>query len=171
MKNMHPLVKLAKDTIETYVKEGRILDPPSQLTCEMQEKAGVFVCLKKGGQLRGCIGTFTPSTLNVASEVIRNAISAAINDPRFDPVEADELDQIDYTVDVLTSPMPVHDISVLDPGKYGIIVRCGLRRGLLLPALEGVETIEDQLAITRRKAGIGPSEPVEIECFEVKRYH
>lgn len=171
LKNMHPLAKLAKVTVETYVKEGLILDPPAQLTREMKEMAGVFVCLKKSGQLRGCIGTFSPTTPNVASEIIRNAISAAINDPRFDPVEANELDQIDYTVDILTAPVPVHDVSVLDPRKFGVIVRCGSRRGLLLPDLDGVDTVEDQLAITRRKAGIGTVEPVEIECFEVKRYH
>lgn len=168
---MHPLVKLAKDTIETYVKEGRILDPPAQLTGEMQEKAGIFVCLKKGGQLRGCIGTFSPTTPNVANEIIRNAISAATQDPRFNPVTPDEFDEVEYSVDVLTSPRPVDNVAMLNPAKYGVIVRCGSRRGLLLPDLEGVDTVEDQLAITRRKAGIVPGEPVEIEYFEVKRYH
>lgn len=168
---MHPLVQLAKITVETYVTEGRLPAPPSPLAAEMQERAGVFVCLKKEGQLRGCIGTFSPTTPNVAEEVIRNSASAATRDPRFKPVAVDELADIEYSVDILTTPRPVEDIAMLDPEKYGVIVTCGSRRGLLLPDLDGVDTVEDQLAITRRKAGISPSEPIEIEYFEVKRFY
>ncbi|MDH4099584.1 MAG: AmmeMemoRadiSam system protein A [Nitrospirota bacterium] len=168
---MHPLVQLAKKTVEAYVKEGRFPDPPTDPVAEMLEKAGVFVSLKKHGQLRGCIGTFSPTMPSVAEEIIRNAVSAATRDPRFAPVSSNELADIEYSVDILSSPLPVKDVAMLDPKKYGVIVTSGGRRGLLLPDLEGVDTVDDQLAITRRKAGIGHSEPIEIEYFEVKRYH
>lgn len=167
---MHPLVQLARDTVESYVKEGKIPQPPSELTPEMTERAGVFVSLKKGGALRGCIGTFEPTRGNVAEEVMANAISSATRDPRFMPVGPEELADLDYSVDVLSPPEPVESEADLDPKKYGVIVESGWRRGLLLPNLEGVDTVEQQLDITRVKAGIGPTEPVKLYRFEVKRY-
>ena len=168
----HPLVALARDAIEKFVRERKTISPPENLTPEMQEEAGVFVSLHtEDGQLRGCIGTFEPTTPNVAHEVIRNAIHAATRDPRFPPVRAGELDTLDISVDVLTSPVPVKSETELDPKRKGVIVQCGWRRGLLLPDLEGVDTVEAQLDIARRKAGIGPGEPTDLFCFEVKRYH
>jgi AmmeMemoRadiSam system protein B/AmmeMemoRadiSam system protein A len=167
---MHPLVKLAKKTIETYVKEGKTLPPPEELTPEMEAKAGVFVSLHKSGELRGCIGTFESTQKNVAAEVIQNAISSATRDPRFPPVAPEELKDLEYNVDVLTSPEPVKDESKLDPKKYGVIVEKGFRRGLLLPDLEGVDTVDYQIDICRQKAGIDPDEPVKLYRFEVKRY-
>jgi AmmeMemoRadiSam system protein A len=167
---MHPIVALAKDTVERYVKEGKKPAPPKTLTPEMQEKAGVFVSIHKLGDLRGCIGTFGPQQRNVAGEVIVNAISAATQDPRFDPVTPDELKDLDYSVDVLTRPESVLDKSELDPKKYGVIVEAGWRRGLLLPDLEGVDSANDQIDICRQKGGIGPKEPVQLYRFEVKRY-
>lgn len=167
---MHPLVELAKETIETFVREGRIIKLPEPLPPEMCGKAGVFVSLKKHGELRGCIGTYMPSCDCIGNEIINNAISAATKDPRFRPVEEDELKNITYSVDVLTCPEKVSNINELNPEKYGIIVVSGYRRGLLLPALEGVDTVEDQLRITKMKAGILPHEDVEIYRFEVKRY-
>jgi hypothetical protein len=167
---MNPLVELAKKSVETYVREGKIIQPPEPLQPELTEKAGVFVSLKKHGQLRGCIGTFMPSQECVAVETIRNAISSATQDPRFPPVEEDELKDLTYSVDVLSPPQKVRDISELDPRKYGIIVVSGQRKGLLLPDLEGVNTVEEQLRITRLKAGILPHEEIEIYRFEVKRY-
>ncbi|MFC1931248.1 AmmeMemoRadiSam system protein B [Chloroflexota bacterium] len=167
---MHPLVRLAKKTIETYVKDGKTLPPPEELTPEMKEKAGVFVSLHKSGELRGCIGTFEPTRENVAAEIIQNAISSATRDPRFPPVAPEELDDLEYNVDVLTSPEPVADESQLDPKKYGVIVESGFRRGLLLPDLEGVDTVDYQIDICRQKAGIDPDEPVKLYRFEVKRY-
>ena len=169
-KKRHPIVQLAKDSVEHYVKEGRQLGIPAELTPEMREQAGVFVCLKKGGDLRGCIGTFMPATPCVAEEVIRNAVSAAIEDPRFTCVECQELDGLDYSVDVLSNPEPVKSLKDLDPKKYGVIVQSGNRRGLLLPDLEGVDTVEQQVGIAKRKAGIDLHEPVTIYRFEVKRY-
>jgi hypothetical protein len=170
-KEHHPLVKLAKDTIEQYVREGKTIQPPKELTPEMQQRAGVFVSLHAHGALRGCIGTFQPTTSNVAQEVIQNAISAATQDPRFMPVRAKELDDLEISVDVLSPPEPIQSMSELDPKRYGVIVQAGWRRGLLLPDLEGVDTAAQQVEIARRKAGIGPGEPVKLFRFEVKRYY
>jgi AmmeMemoRadiSam system protein A len=167
---MHPLVRLAKETVEHYVLTGKIFPPPAELTPEMAEKAGVFVSLKIKGQLRGCIGTFSPSTENVANEIIHNAVSAATQDPRFPPVHPEELNALEYSVDVLTEPEKVSGKKDLDVKKYGIIVKSGDRRGLLLPALEGVDTVDDQIGIASMKAGIYHGEPVELYRFEVKRY-
>jgi AmmeMemoRadiSam system protein B/AmmeMemoRadiSam system protein A len=167
---MSPLAKLAKETVETYVKEGKIIEPPKRLTPEMSEKAGVFVSIHKLGGLRGCIGTFEPQQTNVALEAITNAISSATRDPRFPPITPKELKDLDYNVDVLTPPEPVEGEDQLDPRKYGCIVECDLRRGLLLPDLEGVDTVAYQISICRQKAGIMPDEPVKLYRFEVKRY-
>jgi AmmeMemoRadiSam system protein A len=167
---MHPLVKLAKEAIEHYVRTGKTLKPPSQLTPEMAEKAGVFVCIKIKGELRGCIGTFSACTENVATEIIHNAVGAATQDPRFPPVHSGELDALEYSVDMLTEPEKVRDRKQLDAKKYGIIVKSGERRGLLLPDLEGVDTVEEQISIASMKAGIYTGEPVELYRFEVKRY-
>jgi AmmeMemoRadiSam system protein A len=166
---MHPLVKLAKDTIENYVRDGTI-PRPSELTPEMVERSGVFVSLKVGGLLRGCIGTYEPATANVAEEVITNAISSATRDPRFPPVTPDELSDLEYSVDVLTHPEPVKSEAELDSKRYGIIVESGKRKGLLLPDLEGVDTVARQIEICRSKAGIPSRKPVKLYRFEVKRY-
>ena len=168
-KKLHPVASLAKAAVETYVKEGKVLKPAA-LTGEMKEKAGVFVSIKKRGQLRGCIGTFSPTRENVAQEIIRNAISSATGDPRFSPVNASELSELDYSVDVLTRPEPVSGKDALDPKKCGVIVECGYRKGLLLPDLEGVDTVDEQIRICRLKAGISEDEPVKLYRFEVRRY-
>lgn len=168
---MHPLVKLAKDTVESYARERKVPktgDMPEELT---KQEAGVFVSLKIDGQLRGCIGTFLPLTPSVVDETARNAIAASTEDPRFPPVDESELEAITYSVDVLSPPEPVGDMNELDPKRYGVIVKQGGRRGLLLPDLDGVETVEEQLRIAMMKAGISPgAEGVDIERFEVKRY-
>ena len=167
---MHPLTALAKETVETYVREGEKPSPPKDLTPEMKEEAGVFVSIHKLGALRGCIGTFEPQQENVAGEIMTNAVSSATRDPRFPPVAPEELKDLDYSVDVLTRPEPVDDESQLDPKKYGVIVEAGWRRGLLLPDLEGVDTVEHQIDICRQKGDISPDEPVKLYRFEVKRY-
>jgi AmmeMemoRadiSam system protein A len=136
----------------------------------MKESAGVFVTLHKHGQLRGCIGTFEPAQRNVAEEIISNAINSATRDPRFSPVAPEELEDLEYSVDVLTPPEPVKDKSQLDPKKHGLIVERGSRRGLLLPDLEGVDTADQQISICCQKAGISPDEPLDLYYFEVKRY-
>ena len=167
---MSQLVKLAKDTVDTYITKGKIIEPPEILTPEMKNKAGVFVSIHKKGALRGCIGTFEPSEENIAREIIINAISSATRDPRFPAIDPEELDQLDYSVDVLTEPEPVEDEDQLDPVKYGVIVESGYHRGLLLPDLEGVDTVGQQIDICRQKAGISSSRPVKLYRFEVKRY-
>jgi MEMO1 family protein len=169
VKKLSPLVKLAKEALETYVRERKVLQPVN-LTPEMKEQSGVFVCIKKAGELRGCIGTFEPSQDNVAKEIVANAISTASHDPRFEPVHAGELKDLDYTVDVLTHPESIESPTQLDPRKYGVIVEAGYRRGLLLPDLEGVDSVDYQIQICRQKAGIEPDEPVKLYRFEVKRY-
>jgi AmmeMemoRadiSam system protein B/AmmeMemoRadiSam system protein A len=167
---MHPIAALAKETVETYVREGERPTMPTELTPEMLAKSGVFVSIHKKGELRGCIGTFEPQEESVAEEIITNAISSATRDPRFPPISPDELKDLDYSVDVLTQPELVEDESQLDPRKYGVIVECDWRKGLLLPDLEGVDSVEYQIDICRQKGGIGPHEPVKLYRFEVKRY-
>ena len=167
---MHPLVKLAKETVEQYIRDGKIIKPPAEPAPEMTEKAGVFVSIKKKGELRGCIGTFQPTAENVASEINQNAISAATQDPRFAPVNSSELDDLEYSVDVLTKPERVGSKKDLDPERYGVIVKSGVRRGLLLPDLEGVNTVDEQVGIACMKAGIDSDENIELYRFEVKRY-
>jgi len=166
---IHPIVRLAREAVETYVREGRSLRP-GDLTPEMKERAGVFVSIKKYGELRGCIGTFEPTRRNVAEEVVHNAISSATQDPRFLPVTEAELPDLEYSVDVLTSPQPVAGPEELDPKSYGCIVECGWRRGLLLPDLEGVGSVQEQISICCRKADIAPNEPLKLYRFQVKRY-
>jgi AmmeMemoRadiSam system protein A len=168
---LHPVVRLAKEAVESYVRAGKT-PKPKELTPEMGERAGVFVSLHKHGQLRGCIGTFEPTKDNVAEEIIANAISSSTADPRFPPVTASELDDLEYSVDILTKPEPVTDTDIdqLDPMTYGVIVESGWKRGLLLPALEGVDSVEEQIAICRLKAGISASEPVRLYRFQVRRF-
>ena len=166
---MHPLVQLAKETVESYVKQRKV-PQPSTSTPEMRLRAGTFVTIKKHGDLRGCIGTIEPVMPNVAEEVVANAISSSTGDPRFPPVNLQELPDLEYSVDVLTEPEPVASTKHLDPRKYGLVVESGGRRGLLLPDLEGVETVEQQISICRQKAGIFRDEPVKLYRFQVKRY-
>ncbi len=166
---MHELVELAKKSVEEFVKNGRLMPPPEVSSPEMEEKAGVFVCIKKGGQLRGCVGTFMPCRENVALETIHNAVSAAMHDYRFEPVKESELKDLTYSVDVLSPPEKVEDLGMLDPKKYGVIVSTATKKGLLLPDLEGVDTVEEQLRIARMKAGIIPGERQDIFRFMVRR--
>jgi AmmeMemoRadiSam system protein A len=175
MSESHPLVKLARRTIETFVREGKTIPPPPELTDEMRQRAGAFVTLHRQGQLRGCIGTIYPVTETLAEEVIRNAILAATEDPRFSRVRRDELDDLEIKVDVMGEPEPVDSEDELDPKRYGLIVESILdrrKRGLLLPDLEGIDTVEKQIYWTRYyKAYItDPEEPVQMYRFEVRRY-
>lgn len=166
------IVELARQAIDKCVREGGVLGQEEcpDLFRTVEGRAGVFVSLKKHGRLRGCIGTFEPTRSSLAEEVVRNAIRSCSRDPRFEPVRPDELDELEISVDVLGEPEPVPDASYLDPSRYGVIVQSGHRLGLLLPDLEGVDTVEEQLDIARSKAGIGRREPVDLLRFEVKRY-
>lgn len=164
-------VSLARLSLETFIRTGTYTKLPQELPKEMlSRKAGVFVSLKKYGQLRGCIGTISPVTESIAKEILRNAVSAAIEDPRFPPVSVDELDDLVYSVDVLSEAEPITSIDELEVTRYGIIVSSGRKRGLLLPNLEGVDTVEKQISIARKKAGIYDNEDIQIERFEVVRH-
>ena len=133
-------------------------------------RAGAFVSIHKHGRLRGCIGTIEPVTGSVAEEIIRNAVSAATQDPRFDPITEDELKWLEISVDVLGKPEKISSISELDVKRYGVIVSCGYRRGLLLPDLEGVDTPRQQVSIALQKGGIRETEKYQMERFEVIRH-
>lgn len=165
-----PLVGFARGVVEAYVRDEK-LPQPQGLEEFRNEQAGVFVSIKKHGQLRGCIGTIEATRDNVIEEIRENAIAAATRDLRFDPIEVDELEHLVYSVDILKPAEPITGIQELDPKRYGVIVRNGYRTGLLLPNLEGINTAAEQVAIAKRKAGIGADEPVEMERFEVVRYH
>ena len=171
MTEEHALVKLARRTIERYVRDGVVIEPPKALSDELARRAGTFVSLHRGDELRGCIGTIEPVRENVAAEVIANAISAATRDPRFPPVRPDELADLEVSVDVLTEPEPISSLAELDPKRYGVIVQSGSRRGLLLPDLEGVDTARQQVASALRKAWIDPDDRYQMYRFEVIRHH
>lgn len=164
-------VRLARRALETYVREGEVIPVPKDLPDEMLAKrAGVFVSLHKRGQLRGCIGTISATTESIAREIINNAISASTHDPRFNPVSKDELDELEYSVDVLGEIEDISSPQELDVKRYGVIVTSGHRRGLLLSNLEGIDTVEQQIDIAKRKAGIREGEKVSLQRFEVVRH-
>lgn len=167
-----PHIALARLSVETYVQTGRPAQLPDDVPSELLERrAGVFVSLHERGQLRGCIGTISATTPSIAEEILQNGISACSRDPRFDPVLPDELDYLEYSVDVLGDAERILSPAELDPQRYGVIVTQGWKRGLLLPNLDGVDTVEIQLAIAKQKAGIHPTDPhVQLERFEVVRY-
>ena len=168
---MHPIVELAVKAINAFVKEEKKIEPPTILSDEMKEKAGVFVSIHRGGALMGCIGTMVPTRANVAEEVIANAIAAASQDPRFPPVTEKELAELSISVDILGKPEKVKDVSQLNVKKYGVIVESGGKKGLLLPDIEGVNTPEQQIEVCKKKAWIDERENVEIYRFEVRIFH
>ncbi len=194
---MNLYVLLAKQAVENYISERKIISLPDNLPAEfprgelagmLQRKAGTFVTIKKNGELRGCIGTYLPTKENVAEEIISNAIAAATEDYRFGPVKKEEIPHLSYTVYILSQPELVKNIKELDYKKYGIIVKTApiispdrtdvvfnghlpLKSGLLLPDLEGVDTIEKQISIACQKGGIDPTrEKILIYRFTVEKY-
>lgn len=172
MPDLQDLPQLARQVVETFVRTGQPPAPPaSGLDAFRQQQAGVFVTLKTGnGHLRGCIGTIAPVCANVIEETIQNAVSAASRDPRFRPVQPQELSDLDYSVSVLHPPEQIYSIEALDPRKYGVIVACQGRRGLLLPDLEGINTVEEQVRHAMHKGGIFPTETIELYRFQVDKY-
>ena len=165
-------VKLARASAEYYVKNGDVMKLPDWVPPDLlSAKAGAFVSVHKFGALRGCIGTIAATQKNLALEIIHNAVSAVSKDPRFEPVEENELNYLDINVDVLGEAEPIKSEAELDVKKYGVIVQSGYKRGLLLPDLEGVDTVEEQVAIARRKGGIAPGEKVDLFRFEVVRLY
>ncbi|MDY0340905.1 MAG: AmmeMemoRadiSam system protein A [Coriobacteriia bacterium] len=162
-------VALARRVIEAYVREHRTVLPPTPSGL-LAGRHGAFVSLHRRGDLRGCIGTIAPTTPTLAEEITHNAIQAATSDPRFPPLAASELDDLEISVDVLHEPEPAAPED-LDPRIWGVIVTADWRRGLLLPDLQGVDTVDQQIAIARQKAGIGPAEHARLERFKVDRFH
>ena len=170
--NQGALPALARNAVETFIRSGNILDPPESTSGLLASPAPCFVCLKTlDGELRGCIGTIEPARDTLAEEVVANAISAAMNDPRFDPVKAAELGNLRYSVDVLLPAEPAQ-MSDLDPAIFGVIVEdeSGSRRGLLLPDIQGIDRVEQQVEIAARKAGIGRNERMRLWRFKVERF-
>ena len=165
-------VKLARESAEYYVKNGSEMELPSWVPAELlKTSAGAFVSIHKVGALRGCIGTIAATKENLALEIIHNAVSAVSEDPRFEPVTEDELKYLDINVDVLGEAEKISSPAELNVKKYGVIVQSGYKRGLLLPDLDGVDTVEQQISIARRKGGIAPGEDVELFRFEVVRHY
>jgi MEMO1 family protein len=174
-------VRLARSTVEGYVRSGK--EPSwqdakaamSELDAQRMErrKAGAFVSLHMEGELRGCMGTILPVCAHVGEEIIRNAVTACSEDPRFPAVEAGELSGMEVKVDVLSPFEPIASPTGLDPQRYGVIVEKGGRRGLLLPKLEGVDTVRQQLDIASRKAGFRWDEEddsIKLYRFTVERH-
>lgn len=165
--------ELARLTVETFLREGTVIEPPADPRGVLATRAGAFVTLRSSdGQLRGCIGTIEAEHSNVAQEIVQNAISAATRDPRFPPVTTSELPDLKYGVDVLSIPEPARGPEDLDPAVYGVIVETfdGPRRGLLLPRIDGIESVEAQWLAVHSKAGIRPGAPVRVERFTVTRF-
>lgn len=168
-------VKLAKKSIEHYVQTGRKYTfepeafPAEFISKESKNKAGVFVSIHKYGQLRGCIGTIQPTQDNVIEEIIYNGISACASDPRFNPVVKSELADLEIKVDVLMPIEAIDDANKLDVSRYGVIVEQGRKRGLLLPNLEGIDSVKEQIHIAKQKAGINEGH-YALFRFEVKRH-
>ncbi|MCR5701285.1 MAG: AmmeMemoRadiSam system protein A [Lachnospiraceae bacterium] len=178
------IVRLARKTLETYIREGRIVDYEEELKSIVDDDkreedlinlmknsaAGAFVSLHKNGRLRGCIGTIMPTKERLAEEIVENAIAAGTRDPRFDPVTVGELDELDYSVDVLGDIEENISEGELDVDRYGVIVTKGFKRGLLLPRLETIDTVKEQISVAKKKAGIGENEEVNLSRFEVVRH-
>ena len=164
-------VKLARESLECFVKKGKVLDIPEWVPLDaLTRQAGAFVSVHKMGQLRGCIGTILPTKDNLAEEIIHNAISAASKDYRFSPITEDELKWLDINVDVLSEPERIASTDELDVKRYGVIVESGYKRGLLLPDLEGVDTVDEQVSIAMKKGGITREDNLQLYRFEVVRH-
>lgn len=165
-------VRLARNTIEKYISEGIIPDIPDDLPKELLEnRAGAFVSIHEHGRLRGCIGTILATKDCIAKEIIDNAISASTRDPRFDPIRKDELDWLEINVDILGEPEDIESKEQLDVKRYGVIVSNRYKRGLLLPDLDGVDTVDQQISIAKQKAGILDNEDYSLQRFEVTRHY
>ena len=163
-------LKLATQALEEFLETGKNFALPSDCPKELKEKkAGVFVSFHKGDELRGCIGTFLPTQPCIGDEVVACSIAAG-QDPRFAPIKKEELDELSAKVDILSPPKKTKAKN-LDPKAYGVIVKTeDGRKGLLLPDLEGVDTVKQQIEICRQKAGISPDESVELYRFTVERH-
>lgn len=167
--------ELARISVENYIKANKIVRLKGELKNVDAEKAGVFVSIYKvignDKKLRGCIGTYMPAKKNIKAEIVHNAVSAAINDPRFEKIQKSELDKLYYSVDILSEPIQVSSVKELNHEKYGIILSTASgKRSVLLPELVGIDSIEEQVTFAKAKAGIEPDEEFDIKKFRVVRF-
>jgi AmmeMemoRadiSam system protein A len=163
----HPLLLHARAVLEAHLT-GR--GDASTAASGTRPSRGCFVSLKLAGRLRGCIGTVLPTRATLEEEVAENALSAALRDPRFSPLRAEELEWVRLSIDLLTPPEPVRAPDELDAARYGVLLRAGSRLGVLLPDIPGVHTPEQQIEICLEKAGIGPRDGYRLERFQVERF-
>lgn len=180
------LAKLAKKTVEEYVKNNKIIEPESVLDSDpefLEKEAATFVTLKKNGELRACIGTYLPTQDHVAQEVVANAVGAATRDHRFGPVQEQELPELSYQVQVLSEPEPITGEDDLDPQQYGIVVKAIIpqeqdvnlkqqtKTAVLLPDLEGIDSPRKQISVACRKARINPDQfKVKVWRFTTEQF-
>jgi len=164
--------ELAYQSIKYFFENETTLPTPKDLDNFYNQKAACFVTLHlKSGDLRGCIGTLEPQQTNLAEEIINNALSSAFDDPRFGPLQEKELENINISVDVLSTPESVNSPTELNPKKYGVIVSSKKRHGVLLPDIEDVNTVEEQLSIAAKKGGIDlKKDEYKLEAFTVERF-
>lgn len=170
---MDKFVALAKQAIEEYVKNRKVIDAPEGLPEEFySRKAGVFVTIRKDKELRGCVGTYLPTKKNISEEIIANAIAACSRERRFYPVSKSELPELSYEVSILSEPELIENISEHDPQKYGLIAWCTDGRcGLLLLDLDGVDSTDQQIFIACQKGGINPKkDSIQYFRFTVEKH-
>ncbi|MDH5763007.1 MAG: AmmeMemoRadiSam system protein A [Nitrospinota bacterium] len=168
--SQHPYISLAQESIQHYLIHQTRLPCPESLPQDLKSPSGAFVSIKKLKQLRGCIGTLEPCEPNLAMEIIENALKAALQDPRFSPVTSEELQDLTYSIDVVRPLEKISGPAELDPHVYGLVVRSNGRQGVLLPDLEGVDTVEEQIQICRSKGGIHDGDPIDLYRFKVERF-
>jgi AmmeMemoRadiSam system protein A len=161
---------LARETVERYVLDGVLVEPPPELPPALRGAGGAFVSLHAAGRLRGCIGTLAPTRADLAHEIIAAALAAATHDPRFMPVGPPELPLLRYEVDLVEPPEPATGLAELDPRRYGLVVAGTGRRGVLLPDIAGIDTPEQQLAVALHKAGLPDDARVALYRFRVRRF-
>jgi AmmeMemoRadiSam system protein A len=167
---MHPLVKLASQSVRHFIETGKSLPYRDPLPDNFKQKAGTFVTIRNQGSLRGCIGTMSPKYKNLAEEVIRNAIRSANEDPRFDPIDKKELATLTFSVDVLTSLEKINDLENHNVKQFGLKVRGGGKQGVLLPDLDNIKSAKQQLKVCLKKGNFKDSDTYELFRFEVKRF-
>jgi AmmeMemoRadiSam system protein A len=146
---------------------------PLDIDHQSAPAAPVFVTLHlPRGELRGCMGTLVAREPDVRRETLRCAVLAATEDPRFAPLPLDELGLVTIDVTVLCPLEPIAGPELLDPKRYGVVVSDGQgRRGVLLPDLPGIDDVETQLRIVRRKAGISSQAQIDLKRFEALRFY
>lgn len=165
------LLKIARDSIKEYLQNRKFIKPKVD-DPELKEKKGAFVTLKIKGELRGCIGYPLPYK-PLYSAVAELAIESATSDPRFPPLQPDELENVEIEISALTLPRPISSYEEIEIGKHGIIVSKGPFKGLLLPQVpvEYGWDLEEYLSHGCLKAGLPSDEwkkGVEIEVFEAE---